>query len=132
MKLKGINPEENLLLVKADKSGLLDEKEIAAMINEEVALVFLPSVLYRSGQLLDMEFLTREAHKKGALIGFDCSHSVGAVPHHFDKWGLDFALWCSYKYLNGGPGGAAGATTTASGDCGGRVDWIFHAGGHGA
>lgn len=107
MKLKGVNPEENLLLVKADKSGLLDEKKIVSLINEEVALVFLPSVLYRSGQLLDMEYLTREAHKKGVMIGFDCSHSVGAVPHFFDKWDVDFALWCSYKYLNGGPGGAA-------------------------
>lgn len=107
MKIKGIDPEDNLILVKGDKTGLLDEKEIASMINEEVALVFLPSVLYRSGQLLEMEFLTEEAHKKGAMIGFDCSHSVGAVPHYFDKWGLDFALWCSYKYLNGGPGGAA-------------------------
>jgi kynureninase len=54
-----------------------------------------------------MEYLTEEAHKRDILIGFDCSHSVGVVPHHFDEWGVDFAVWCSYKYLNGGPGGTA-------------------------
>lgn len=107
MKLRGIDPETSLVLVKAGKDGLLDENEIIKLMNEETALVFLPSVLYRSGQLLDMEFLTREAHKRDILIGFDCSHSAGAVPHFFNQWGVDFALWCSYKYLNGGPGGAA-------------------------
>lgn len=107
IKLKGFHPENDLILVKAGKDGLLNENEIAGKITEETALVFLPSVVYSTGQLLDMEFLTREAHRKGALIGFDCSHSAGTVPHHFDDWGVDFALWCSYKYLNGGPGGTA-------------------------
>jgi len=76
-------------------------------VNDNVALVFLPSVLYRSGQLLDIRQLTEEAHRRGIVIGFDCCHSVGSVPHYFDKWDVDFALWCSYKYLNGGPGSAA-------------------------
>jgi kynureninase len=85
----------------------VDEEKTVDLMDEETALVFLPSVLYRSGQLLNMEYLSRQAHDRGVPIGFDCSHSVGVVPHHFDKWKLDFALWCSYKYLNGGPGGSA-------------------------
>ncbi len=68
----------------------------------------LPSVVYTTGQLLDMEHLTREAHKLGACIGFDCAHSVGIIPHQLDDWGVDFAFWCGYKYLNGGPGATAG------------------------
>ncbi len=107
MKLRGLQPEKDLVLAKADKYGLLNERHIAEKITEETALVFLPSVVYSTGQLLDMEFLTAEAHKKGAMIGFDCSHSAGAIPHYFDDWGVDFALWCSYKYLNGGPGSTA-------------------------
>jgi len=77
------------------------------MMTDEVALIYLPSVLYCSGQLLDMEYLVKEAHKRDILIGFDCCHSAGAVPHHFSEWGVDFAVFCSYKYLNGGPGCAA-------------------------
>jgi kynureninase len=54
-----------------------------------------------------MVYLTREAHERGIAIGFDCCHSVGAIRHEFDKWGVDFAMWCSYKYLNCGPGSTA-------------------------
>jgi kynureninase len=61
-------------------------------------------VLYRSGQLLDIGRLTAAAHERGILIGFDCAHSAGSVPHHFDQDDVDFAFWCGYKYLNSGPG----------------------------
>jgi len=107
IELKGLSPMENLILVPSEDDRFLDEKKIVELMDEEVALVFLPSVLYRSGQLLNMQYLTEEAHKLGISIGFDCCHSVGVVQHYFDKWDVDFALWCSYKYLNGGPGGAA-------------------------
>jgi kynureninase len=107
IKLHGLDAEKDLVMVEADDDGLLKEQKLIQAMTEDVALVFLPSVLYRSGQLLDMELLTREAHARGILIGFDCSHSVGAIPHDFDRWGVDFALWCSYKYLNGGPGAPA-------------------------
>jgi kynureninase len=107
LRLKGYDPKEELILAPSIDGNMLDEKIIIELMNDEVALVFLPSVLYRNGQLLDMELLTKEAHKRNILIGFDCSHSVGTVPHYFDKWGVDFALWCSYKYLNGGPGSSA-------------------------
>ncbi len=107
LRLRGLDPSNNLILTPNRNSRTLDEDKIVELMNDEIALVFLPSVLYRSGQLLNVEYLTKEAHKRGIPIGFDCSHSVGAVPHHFDKWGVDFALWCSYKYLNGGPGSTA-------------------------
>jgi kynureninase len=77
-------------------------------MKDEVALIVLPSVLYRSGQILDIKRLTEEAHKRGILIGFDLCHSIGAIAHHFSEWGVDFAVWCNYKYLNSGPGGVGG------------------------
>lgn len=102
-KLKGLDPGNDIVLVPG-RSGILDEDDIIDHMTGEIAVVFLPSVLYRSGQLLDIPRLTRAAHERGILIGFDCSHSAGAVPHRFSEWGVDFALWCSYKYMNGGPG----------------------------
>jgi len=107
MRLRGLNPVKDLVLAPSVDGRFLDEDRVVKLMTDEVALVFLPSVLYRSGQLLDIQYLTKEAHDRGIPIGFDCSHSAGAVPHYFDKWDVDFALWCSYKYLNGGPGGAA-------------------------
>jgi len=106
IKLKGLNPDQCLVLAPP-KGRFFDEKKIVELMTDEIALVLLPSALYRSGQLLDMAYLTEEAHKWGIPIGFDCCHSVGAVPHYFDEWGVDFAFWCSYKYLNSGPGGTA-------------------------
>jgi len=105
--LRGFDSEDNLVLAKSSDGRFLDEAEIIGLMDDSVALVFLPSVLYRSGQLLDLKYLTEEAHRRGIQIGFDCSHSVGVVPHCFDKWDVDFAVWCSYKYLNGGPGSTA-------------------------
>jgi len=107
IELVGLDPEEDLILVPSEDGLTLDEEKIVEHMTDEVAVILLPSVLYRSGQLLDMPYLTEEAHKRGIPIGFDCSHSVGNIPHEFDKWGVDFAMWCSYKYLNGGPGSTA-------------------------
>lgn len=107
VRLRGMNPRRDLVLASSTENRFLNEDQITEMMTENIALVFLPSVLYRSGQLLDIQQLTKEAHERGIPIGFDCSHSVGVVPHHFDKWDVDFAIWCSYKYLNGGPGGTA-------------------------
>jgi kynureninase len=107
LRLAGRDPDADLVLTPSRDGRTLDEDDIIERMTDEVALCFLPSALYRSGQLLDMERLTREAHRRGIPIGFDCAHSVGAVPHRFDDWGVDFAVWCSYKYLNGGPGASA-------------------------
>ena len=106
IKLKGLDPEQHLVLVRPN-GRFFQEEKITDLMTENIALILLPSALYRSGQLLDIAYLTEEAHKREIPIGFDCSHSVGAVPHYFDEWGVDFAVWCSYKYLNSGPGGTA-------------------------
>lgn len=105
--LRGLDPEKCLVRAPSADGRTLDENELVEHMTDEVALVLLPAVLYRSGQLLDMEYLTKEAHERGITIGFDCCHSVGAVRHKFDKWGVDFAMWCTYKYLNCGPGSTA-------------------------
>jgi kynureninase len=105
LQLKGLDPKEHLIQVKSLDGRMIEEQDIIDAMTDEVALIILPTVLYRSGQLLDIEKLTFEAHKRGILIGFDGCHSVGAIPHQFSKWGVDFAYWCTYKYLNSGPGG---------------------------
>jgi kynureninase len=102
--LKGLDPHTHLVLVRSDDGRFLSESAIIDMMTPEIAVAVLPSVLYRSAQLLDVERLAKTAHERGIVIGFDCSHSVGAMPHYMDEWGVDFATWCSYKYLNGGPG----------------------------
>jgi kynureninase len=107
LKLRGMDPERDLVLAPSVDGRVLDEDKVVELMNDDVALVFLPSVLYRSGQLVDVSQLTEEAHRRDIMIGFDCCHSVGSVPHYFDIWDVDFALWCSYKYLNGGPGSTA-------------------------
>jgi kynureninase len=104
IRLRGGDPDEDLVLVKGNENGLVEEEDVIDAMTDEVALVLMPSVYYKSGQLLDMGRLTKEARDRGILIGFDCCHSVGVVPHRFDDWGVDFSLWCNYKYMNGGPG----------------------------
>jgi kynureninase len=104
--LKGGDPEKDLILVKS-RNGLVEEDDIIKQMTGEVALALLPSVYYKSGQLADMVRLTKAAHRKKIIIGFDCSHSVGVIPHFFDWWDVDFAFWCNYKYMNAGPGGTA-------------------------
>jgi kynureninase len=105
--LMGADPERDLVLVKSRDGKTLEEEDIAAAFDKETAVAVLPAVLYRSGQLLDVAHLTAEAHRSGVRIGFDCSHSAGAVPHRLSEADADFAFWCTYKYLNGGPGSVA-------------------------
>jgi len=108
VRLKGLDPQECVAVVKSRDGKTLQEEDIVAAMGEDVAIVFLSSVLYRSGQLLDMDCITREARKRDIIIGWDLCHSIGAIPHDFRELHADFALWCNYKYLNGGPGAAAG------------------------
>ncbi|MDR6123982.1 kynureninase [Bacillus sp. SLBN-46] len=106
--LHGYNPDTHLIRVKSRDGRFLEEEDIIEAMTEDIALIILPTVLYRSGQILDMKRLTVEANKRGILIGFDGCHSVGAIPHSFSEWGVDFAYWCNYKHLNGGPGSVGG------------------------
>lgn len=107
LRLRGLDVGEHLVKVRSRDGRTISEDDIIAAMSGDVALVFLPTVLYKSGQFLDVEHLTDSAHKRGINIGFDAAHSVGSVPHEFSKWGVDFAVWCNYKHLNGGPGAPA-------------------------
>jgi kynureninase len=107
LQLRGME-EADLVQVGLAEEHLLSEDEIINKMTPNVALILLPSVLYRSGQLLDIKRITEEANRRGIIIGFDLAHSIGAIPHELHDWGVDFAVWCNYKYLNSGPGGVGG------------------------
>ncbi len=134
---RGLNP--GLVLVAPGADGLVDEEAIADAFQREpeIGLAVLPSVVYTSGQLLDLERLTAAARSAGVLIGFDLSHSIGVVPHALSDIGADFAVWCHYKYLNAGPGALGGLYLNArhsarapglAGWWGTRKDQMFDAG----
>jgi kynureninase len=108
IRLHGGDPVGDLVIVESRDGRLIEEEDIIAAMTSDVAMAILPAVYYRSGQLLDIARLTAAAHERGVLIGIDGCHSVGLVPHQFDRWEVDFAFWCTYKYLNSGPGGTAG------------------------
>ncbi len=87
-------------------------EDIEARIEElgsELALVLFPGVQYRTGQAFDLARITRAAHRVGAVAGFDLAHAIGNLPMSLHDWDVDFAVWCSYKYLNAGPGAIGGA-----------------------
>lgn len=86
----------------------LDFEDVVAAMTDDVSLALLPTVLYRSGQLLDVRGLTRAAHERGIVVGWDAAHGIGAVPHALHDDGADFAVWCHYKYVCGGPGAPGG------------------------
>jgi kynureninase len=108
IRLHGGDRQRDLVLVPSRDGRTIEEDDVIAALGDDVALALLPAVLYRSGQLLDIPRLAAAARTRGIPLGFDCAHSIGAVPHRFDEWGVDWAFWCSYKYLNAGPGATGG------------------------
>ena len=108
LQLKGYDADTHLIRVKSQDGRYLKEDDIIAAMTDDVALIVLPAVLYRSGQVLDMEKLTKAANERNIPIGFDLCHSIGAVEHALHECGVDFAFWCTYKHLNGGPGSVGG------------------------
>ncbi|XP_061128305.1 kynureninase [Syngnathus typhle] len=113
IRLRGFDPEESMLLLKhrPDEETLRTE-DILDLIEKEgssVALVMLSGVQYYTGQLFNMAAITKAAQKQGCLVGFDLAHAAGNAELKLHEWGVDFACWCSYKYLNSGCGGIAGA-----------------------
>jgi len=107
IRLKGLDIEDTLKVVKSRDGRIIEEDDIIDALTDDVAVVLLPSLLYRSAQLLDMERVTKAAHEKGIIIGWDLSHSIGSVPHDFKKIDPDFAVWVTYKHISAGPGANA-------------------------
>lgn len=113
VKLHGFDPAEAIVEV-FPKAGteLISEDDILATIKtqgDSVALVLFSGVNYYTGQVFDMQGITNAAHKVGAFVGFDLAHAAGNIKLQLHEWGVDFAVWCNYKYLNSGPGAIAGA-----------------------
>ncbi|MCY4104294.1 MAG: kynureninase [bacterium] len=110
---RGGDPARSLVLARPRPGEqTLRREDLLALIAEagaELALVLLPGVQYYTGQVLPLAEITAAAHDVGARAGFDLAHAVGNVPLALHDWNVDFAVWCSYKYLNGGPGAVGGA-----------------------
>ncbi|MCA9739888.1 MAG: kynureninase [Gemmatimonadota bacterium] len=111
LRVHGVDPADGLIAVPATDGACLDEAEIERRIEDAgdtLALVLLGGVNFLTGQRLDLARIARAAHAVGARVGFDLAHAAGNVPLSLHDDGADFAVWCTYKYLNAGPGAVAG------------------------
>ncbi len=112
IRFHGFDPATSLIeLTPRPGEASIRPEDIDALLASEgsaIALVLLGGVNYATGQLFDMEAITRAGHAQGCVVGFDLAHAAGNVPLRLHDWGVDFAVWCNYKYLNGGPGCVGG------------------------
>jgi kynureninase len=112
LRFHGLDPQEALIEIGPRPGSWEFDREtydaLLAAEGERIALVLLPGVQYLSGERLDLADLATAARRQGCAIGFDLAHAIGNVPIALDEAGPDFAVWCSYKYLNAGPGAVAG------------------------
>ncbi len=111
LRFRGLNPEDELIQVPKRKDGLYHTADFIEAIEQnasELALVFLGGVNYYNGQVFDIQKITEVARKHNIMVGWDLAHAAGNIELELHNWGVDFAAWCSYKYLNAGPGNASG------------------------
>jgi kynureninase len=112
VRFHGYDPEDTIIEVKPrEGEHTLRTEDILSVIDanrETTALVLFGGVNYYTGQFFDIPAITKAAHEAGAMAGFDLAHAAGNVELNLHAWNVDFACWCSYKYLNSGPGGVAG------------------------
>jgi kynureninase len=112
IRFHGFDPAASLIeLSPRAGESCIREEDIEELIDrnaDEIALIMLGGVNYATGQAFDMERVTRAGHKRGCVVGFDLAHAAGNLQLKLHEWHPDFAVWCSYKYLNGGPGCVAG------------------------
>ena len=112
IKFHGFDYKESLIeLVPREGEDTLRTEDILATIEsnkDELALVMIGGVNYYTGQFYDLEAITKKGHEVGAIVGFDLAHAAGNIRLRLHDWGPDFAVWCTYKYLNSGPGGPGG------------------------
>ena len=111
--LNGLDPDKVIIEVKPrEGEHTIRHEDIIDIIQQhgnEIAVVLFGGINYYSGQVFDMKSITEAAHEVGAYCGFDLAHAVGNIELYLHDWKVDFACWCSYKYLNSGPGSVAGA-----------------------
>ena len=113
IRFHGFDPADSLIEMKP-RAGedTIRTEDIEAFLEKEgesIALILFAGVNYYSGQAFEFERITKAGHKAGCVVGFDMAHGAGNLKLNLHDWDLDFAVWCSYKYLNGGPGAIAGA-----------------------
>ncbi|MBD1392108.1 kynureninase [Mucilaginibacter glaciei] len=112
VRFHGFDPADAIIEVKPrEGESTLHTADIIKLIDDnadEIALVMFSGINYYTGQFFDLETIAATAHKAGAYAGFDLAHAAGNVPLQLHDWGADFASWCSYKYMNSGPGGISG------------------------
>ncbi|HTG67558.1 MAG TPA: kynureninase, partial [Flavobacterium sp.] len=108
----GFNPAEVIVEIKRrEGEHNIRTEDVIAKINEvgdELALVLIGGVNYYTGQVFDMKTITAAGHEAGAYVGWDLAHAAGNIKLELHDWNVDFAAWCSYKYMNSGPGNASG------------------------
>lgn len=112
VRMYGYDPEEAIIEISPKEGAyIIEEADIIKAIEDagdSLATVMIGGVNYYTGQFFDLKKITTAAHKVGAYVGYDLAHAVGNVPLQLHAWNVDFACWCSYKYLNSGPGGVGG------------------------
>ena len=111
IKFHGLSMDNLVEIAPRSGEHLIQEEDILAKIDElgdELAMVMIGGVNYYTGQLFDMKKITQAGHSVGAIVGFDLAHAAGNINLKLHDWGVDFAAWCGYKYLNSSPGGVSG------------------------
>jgi kynureninase len=112
VRLHGLEPDDAIVeLVPRPGEHTLRTEDILAKVAEvgdSLCTIIMGGINYYTGQVYDMAAITRAGHAAGARVGFDLAHAAGNIPLHLHDWDVDFACWCSYKYLNSGPGGVSG------------------------
>ena len=112
IELHNLNPKDCLVEIEPrNGEEIIRNEDVLSRIQEigeELALIMIGGVNYYSGQVFDMKNITKKGHEVGAFVGFDLAHGVGNILLNLNDWEVDFAAWCSYKYLNSGPGGVSG------------------------